>query len=118
VDRWRRAITARRGGGIFDVLLGDANPAVVGDEIRGATVTGPSWPSPNWPSCRPRCSTTLADAPWLHRDTPVNQGLITALRAAFVDRYGDRIAPQHRMVCDGGRRIRRRGRSRRGHIRA
>src|SRR6201992_1331598 len=24
--------------GIFDVLLGDANPAVVGDEIRGATI--------------------------------------------------------------------------------
>ena len=25
---------------------------------------------------------------------------MTALYAAFVDRYGDRIAPQHRMVCE------------------
>src|SRR3984957_20074489 len=42
--------------GIFDVLLGDANPAVVGDEIRGAQSHRPSWPSPNWPGCRARCS--------------------------------------------------------------
>jgi Ecdysteroid kinase-like family len=88
--------------GIFDVLLGDANPAVVGDEIRGATpaqaeiavtelahLQGPLLGDP-----------TLADAPWLNRDTPVNQALIGALYAGFVDRYGDQIAPQHRMVCE------------------
>src|ERR1700761_3964423 len=88
--------------GIFDVLLGDANPAVVGDEIRGASTAqahtaatelgrlqGPLLGDP-----------TLADAAWLNRETPVNQALITALFAGFVDRYGDQISPQHRMVCE------------------
>jgi Ecdysteroid kinase-like family len=88
--------------GIFDVLLGDANPAIVGDEIRGATTAqahtavtelgrlqGPLLGDP-----------TLADAAWLNRETPVNQGLITALFAGFVDRYGDQISPQHRVVCE------------------
>jgi hypothetical protein len=84
------------------VLLGDANPAVVGDEIRGATAAqarlavtelarlqGPLFSDPK-----------LGDAPWLHRDAPINQPLITALYAAFVDRYGDQIAPRHRAVCE------------------
>ena len=90
------------GAGIFDVLLGDANPAVVGDEIRGATVAQARLAVTELARLQGPLlgDTTLADAPWLHRDTPVNQGLITALHAAFVDRYGDRIAPQHRMVCE------------------
>src|ERR1700733_7435431 len=88
--------------GIFDVLLGDANPAVVGDEIRGATTAQAKLAVTELARLQGPLlgDTTLADAPWLHRDTPVNQGLITALHAAFVDRYGDRIAPQHRMVCE------------------
>ena len=88
--------------GIFDVLLGDANPAVVGDEIRGATVAQAKLAVTELARLQGPLlgDTTLADAPWLHRDTPVNQGLITALHAAFVDRYGDRIAPQHRIVCE------------------
>jgi Phosphotransferase enzyme family len=88
--------------GTFDVLLGDASPAVVGDEIRGATreqahtavtqlgrLQGPLLGD-----------STLADASWLNRDAPINQALITALFAAFVDRYGDQISPRHRLVCE------------------
>ena len=88
--------------GIFDVLLGDANPAVVGDEIRGATVAQAQLAVTELARLQGPLlgDTTLADAPWLHRDTPVNQGVITALHAGFVDRYGDRIASQHRMVCE------------------
>ncbi len=88
--------------GIFDVLLGDANPAVVGDEIRGATVAQAELAVTELARLQGPLlgDTTLADAPWLRRDTPLNQGLITALYAGFVDRYGDRIAPQHRMVCE------------------
>ena len=88
--------------GIFDVLLGDANPAVVGDEIRGATIAQAQLAVTELARLQGPLlgDTTLADAPWLNRDTPVNQGLITALHAGFVDRYGDRIAPQHRMVCE------------------
>src|SRR6201999_979128 len=88
--------------GIFDVLLGDANPAVVGDEIRGATIEQARLAVTALARLQGPLlgDTTLADAPWLTRETPVNQGLITALYAAFVDRYGNRIAPQHRMVCE------------------
>jgi Phosphotransferase enzyme family len=88
--------------GIFDVLLGDANPAVVGDEIRGATVAQAELAVAELARLQGPLlgDTTLADAPWLRRDTPLNQGLITALYAGFIDRYGDRIAPQHRMVCE------------------
>ncbi|MDT5229764.1 MAG: hypothetical protein QOI39_264 [Mycobacterium sp.] len=88
--------------GIFDVLLGDANPAVVGDEIRGATTAQAQLAVTELARLQGPLfgDTTLADAPWLHRDTPVTQALITALHAGFVDRYGDQIAPHHRMVCE------------------
>jgi Ecdysteroid kinase-like family len=88
--------------GFFDVLLGDANPAVVGDEIRGATTAQAQLAVAELGRLQGPLlgDTTLANAPWLHRDTPVNQALIAALYAGFVDRYGDRIAPQHRMVCE------------------
>ena len=88
--------------GVFDLLLGDAGPAVVGDEIAGATpeqahlgvvelgrLQGPLLGD-----------TALAEAPWLNRDTPLNQATIASLYAGFIDRYGDQIAPEHRIVCE------------------
>ena len=88
--------------GAFDLLLGDATPAVVGDEIRGASleqailaltqlgaVHGPLLGDP-----------ALAGAEWMNRESPLNQGLMAALHAGFVDRYSDRIAPAHRDVCE------------------
>src|SRR3984885_13609566 len=88
--------------GVFDLLLGDAGPAVVGDEIAGATAEqarlgvvelgrlhGPLLGD-----------TALADAPWLNREAPLNQAMIAGLYAGFLDRYGDQIAPAHRMVCE------------------
>jgi Phosphotransferase enzyme family len=88
--------------GIFDVLLGDANPAVVGDEIRGATIEQAQLAVTELARLQGPLigDAALADAPWLHRESPMNQGLITALHAGFVDRYGDQIAPQYRMVCE------------------
>jgi len=44
--------------GAFHLLLGDAGPAVVGDEIRGATANRPCWRCPNWAGCMRRCSAT------------------------------------------------------------
>jgi Ecdysteroid kinase-like family len=93
--------------GVFDVLLGDANPAVVGDEIQGATTAQAELAVTELARLQGPLlgDTTLADALWLRRDpsanqAPINQALITALHAAFVERYGNRIAPQHRMVCE------------------
>ncbi|MEN4478667.1 phosphotransferase [Mycolicibacterium cosmeticum] len=88
--------------GSFDLVLGDAAPATVGDEIRGATtqqaalalqqlglVHGPLVGDPD-----------LAGAGWLNRDAPLNQALIAGLYAGFTERYGDRIDPRHRQVCE------------------
>jgi Ecdysteroid kinase-like family len=88
--------------GVFDLLLADAGPAVVGDEIAGATseqarlgvvelgrLQGPLLGD-----------ASLADAPWLNRETPLNQAMIASLYAGFIERYGDRIAREHRVVCD------------------
>jgi hypothetical protein len=88
--------------GIFDVLLEDANPGVVGDEIRGATTAQAQIAVTELARLQGPllCDATLADAPWLNRDAPINQALIAALHAGFVDRYGDQIAPAHRMVCE------------------
>jgi hypothetical protein len=88
--------------GTFDVLLGDANPAVVGDEIRGATAAQARLAVSELARLQgPLFGDTLvASAPWLDRDAPIDQALITQLYAGFVDRHGDQITPQHRMVCE------------------
>ena len=88
--------------GAFHLLLTDAAPATVGDEIRGATVEqavlalrelgrihGPLLGD-----------AALADAQWLNREAPLSQALITSLYAGFADRYADQIAPRHRVVCE------------------
>ena len=81
------------------MLLDDAAPAQVGDEIRGATVEQalPRWP--NSVGCRRPCWATqrLAESAWLNpRGAPVSQALITALYAAFADRYADQMTPEQR----------------------
>jgi len=88
--------------GVFDLVLGDATPAVVGDEIRGATpeqatialtqlghVHGPLLGNE-----------ALAGAEWLNQGTQVDQGLVAALYAGYIDRYRDQIAEEHRVVCE------------------
>lgn len=88
--------------GVFDIVLGDAGPAIQGDEITGATqdeallsiielarLHGPVLGDP-----------ALAQADWLNREAPVNQALIATLWAGFADRYADRITAAQRDVCE------------------
>jgi len=88
--------------GMFALLLDDAAPAEVGNEIAGAglgeaklaltqlaLLHGPLL-----------ASRSLAETDWLNRETPVNQALITALFAGFVDRYGTDITAEQRRVCE------------------
>ena len=88
--------------GVFDLLLGDAGPAVVGDEIAGATTEQAALAVTELGRLHGPLlgDTTLADAPWLNRESPLSQAAITPLYAGFVDRYGDLIAPNHRLVCE------------------
>ncbi|XCI62959.1 phosphotransferase [Mycolicibacterium parafortuitum] len=88
--------------GAFDLLLADAAPATVGDEIHGATaeqaklamtqlglVHGPLLGNE-----------ALEGADWINRESPVNQGLVAALYAGYIERYRDQIAPEHVEVCE------------------
>lgn len=88
--------------GTFALLLGDAGPAEVGNEIEGTSVErarlavselgrlhGPAIGDPS-----------LAGAAWLNREAPIGQALLAQLYSGFADRYADRIAPRHRAVCE------------------
>jgi hypothetical protein len=88
--------------GAFDLLLGDAGPAVVGDEITGATTEQARLAVVELGRLHGPLlgDAVLAEALWLNRAAPLNQAMITPLYAGFVDRYGDQIAPEHRMVCE------------------
>ena len=88
--------------GVFHLLLGDAAPATVGDEIRGATVEQALLAMTELGHLHAPLlgQIAMADVEWLNRDSPMNQALIAALYAGFVERYGDDIAPAHREVCE------------------
>jgi len=88
--------------GAFDLLLGDAGPAVVGDEIAGATTEQAALAVVELGRLHGPLlgDTSLAEAPWLNREAPLNQAMITQLYGGFVERYGDQIAAEHRMVCE------------------
>jgi phosphotransferase family enzyme len=88
--------------GWFTLLLADAGPAVQGDQIRGCTVDearvamhelgklhAPVLGDPE-----------LGATPWLNQESPLNQALITQLWPGFLERYGDRVAPDHVALCE------------------
>jgi hypothetical protein len=88
--------------GAFHLLLGDAGPAVVGDEIRGATVEQATLALTELGRVHAPLlgDTAMAATDWLNRESPMNQALIGQLYAGFVQRYRDQIAPEHRDVCE------------------
>ncbi len=90
--------------GMFTLLIDDAAPAEVGDEISGATIEDAKLALTRLGRLHAPLigSESPAEAPWLNRVTPMNQALITGLFNGFVDRYGESITPQQRLV---GRRL-------------
>ncbi|MCG5433371.1 ecdysteroid 22-kinase family protein [Mycobacterium sp. MYCO198283] len=88
--------------GAFHLVLGDAAPAVVGDEIRGATLEQATLAVSQLALLQGPLlgSAALADAAWLSRESPLDQALVASLWEGFADRYADRIAAEHRIVCE------------------
>jgi ecdysteroid kinase len=88
--------------GVFHLLLGDAAPAAVGDEIRGATVEQATLAMAELGRLHAPLlgQSAMADVEWLNRESPMNQAVIAQLYTGFIDRYGDQIAPAHREVCE------------------
>ncbi len=87
--------------GVFSLLIDDAAPAAVGDEIRGAAIEDAKMALTELGRLHAPLigNEALADVPWLNRETPMNQALITGLFHGFADRYGDSIKPEQRLVC-------------------
>lgn len=87
--------------GFFTLLLDDAAPAEVGDEIRGASIADATLALTQLGRLHAPLigSEALADAEWLNREAPVTQDLITALYAGFADRYGEAITAEQQVVC-------------------
>ena len=93
--------SCRPEAGLFTLLLDDAAPAVVGDEIRGATPAEATLALTQLGRLHAPLigASGPAGADWLRRETPMNQGLITQLFAGFADRYAEIIRPEQRLVC-------------------
>ncbi|MGW5381294.1 phosphotransferase [Nocardia sp. NPDC003963] len=88
--------------GTFDLLLADAAPAVVGDEIRGATGEQAAIAVRELGrlhalvAARPE----LLDAEWLDRSSLLDQALLEQLYVLFLERYGKQTTVAQRSVCD------------------
>ncbi|BBZ33764.1 hypothetical protein MCNF_23690 [Mycolicibacterium confluentis] len=89
--------------GVFDLLLDDAAPAEVGDEIRGATAEQALLAVTELGRVHgsAHVSGDLADVAWLDRaDPPVTSDLLTALYGAFSARYADIMTEEQRTICE------------------
>lgn len=88
--------------GAFHLLLGDAAPATVGDEIRGATIEQATLALAELGRVHAPLlgDAAAAQADWLNRDAPINQALIGQLYAGFAQRFADRITDEQREVCE------------------
>ncbi len=88
--------------GAFHLLLGDAAPAVVGNEIQGATVEQALLALSELGRVHAPLlgDAAMANADWLNRESPMNQAVIGQLYSGFLVRYRDQIAPEHREVCE------------------
>ena len=88
--------------GIFDLVLDDASPALVGDEIRGATVEQALLAVSELGRVHGSVlgDDAVAGTPWLNREAPVSQALIAALYAGFAERYAAAMTGEQRAVCE------------------
>ncbi len=88
-------------GGWFTLLLEDAAPAMQGDQIAGCSIDqarlavhelaklhAPVFGDPE-----------LGATPWLNQPNPLNQAIMAPLLGAFLERFGDRVSPEHQEVC-------------------
>ncbi|HET7049321.1 MAG TPA: phosphotransferase [Solirubrobacteraceae bacterium] len=88
-------------GGWFTLVLEDAAPALQGDQIAGCTVDqarmavhelarlhAPVFANPE-----------LSVTPWLNQPNPLGQAVMAPLLGVFLERYADRVSPEHQDVC-------------------
>ncbi len=88
--------------GWFTLVLDDVSPAVQGDQIEGCT---PYQAETAMRALAQVHAPVLGDlavgsAPWLNQPNPLNEALLRAVFSGFLERYGERLDPQHVKVCE------------------
>jgi hypothetical protein len=88
--------------GWFTIVLEDVEGGIQGDQIAGCSVAQArqamvalaELQSPVYGDA------TLGGADWLNTPSPLNQALVTQVFPGFLERYGERIAPEHVALCE------------------
>jgi hypothetical protein len=88
--------------GWFTLLLEDVSPASPGDQIAGcsgeqARLAMRALAHLQAPVLE---DAQLGASEWLNRASPVGQALVQQLWPGFLERYGDRVAAEHRALCE------------------
>ncbi len=95
------AFAAIDGEGWFTLVLEDIQDATQGDQIAGCSVDHARLAMQTLARVH---APVLGDlhvgtSDWLNVPTPLNQALLEMLLPGFLERYGDRVAPEHAEVC-------------------
>jgi Phosphotransferase enzyme family len=87
--------------GWFTIVLEDIVAGVQGDQIAGCTAPEASLAMRELARLHAPvfADPQLGATPWLNVATPLNQALLTQLLEGFVERYGERVSPEHLDVC-------------------
>ncbi|KAF1809144.1 hypothetical protein P152DRAFT_476708 [Eremomyces bilateralis CBS 781.70] len=85
----------------FCLLLGDATPAVVGNEIEGTTIEKARLAMRELGKLQASTinSTKMQELEWLNRPSPLDQQMFQAMFKEWVERYEKRVKPAHMVVC-------------------
>ena len=87
--------------GWFTLVLEDVAPAEQGDQIAGCSVERARLATHELAKLHAPvfADPQLAGTAWLNQGNVLSQALLSQLLPAFLERYGDRIAPEHQAVC-------------------
>jgi hypothetical protein len=90
------------GEGWFTLLLEDVGPALQGDQIAGCSVDQARLVMSEMARAHAPVlgDQTLAATAWLNQPSPVSQAVVMQLLPGFLERYGDRVEPEHRSLCE------------------
>jgi hypothetical protein len=90
------------GEGWFTLVLEDVGPAVQGDQIAGCSVEQARLVMSEMARAHAPVlgDQALAATAWLNQPSPVSQALVTQLLPGFMERYGDRVEPEHSALCE------------------
>jgi hypothetical protein len=88
--------------GWFTLLLEDVAPAVQGDQIEGCGLEQALLAIDELARLHASVFSDpqLGATPWLNQESPLNQSVMEQLLPVFFERYGDRVTPEHRAVCE------------------